>query len=124
MASLDPQTRQNLLNDGRRLALMCAWFDNEFPEEFSPQQKREHLESVYGDGGETASLFEDLDLAFEQPISEDQLDELFMRSAAWFEAIDPANNGYDTLEEALTGIFDDEGHTAKLYREIKARASV
>jgi hypothetical protein len=37
----------------------------------------------------------------------------------WFEATDYEASGYSNLEEALEDIYQDEGYTAALYRELE-----
>ena len=50
----------------------------------------------------------------------DEATGLLAEMKAWFEATDYQASGYSSLEEALDDIYQDEGYTASLYRQVGA----
>ena len=112
-----------LLQDDLGLAgEMKSWFAATDYQASGYGSLEEALEGIYQDEGHTVSLYQELEtLVNEATASGAAYDGAFQKCQQWFEMIDHESSGYDSLEEAIKDIYQDDGETLELYRKLIAR---
>ncbi len=101
---------------------MKSWFEATDYQASGYASLEEALEDIYQDEGYTVSLYQELEtLVNEATASGAAYDGAFKKCQEWFEMIDHESSGYDSLEEAIQDIYQDDGETLELYRKLIAR---
>lgn len=101
---------------------MKSWFEATDHEASGYSSLEEALEDIYQDEGYTVSLYHELEeLVNKAGTSGSAYDGTFIKCQEWFEMIDHESSGYDSLEEAIEDIYQDEGETLDLYRKLTRR---
>ncbi|MGD9400935.1 MAG: hypothetical protein PVF95_01575 [bacterium] len=100
------------------LTEMKAWFEATDYEASGYASLEEALADIYQDDGYTTDLYHDIGEALTKSATGADRRRVLKDCQEWFELIDCEMSGYDTLEEAIQDIYQDDGETLKLYRRL------
>ena len=106
-------------DEGTRLLTdMKAWFEAADYEAAGYASLEEALDDIYQDDGYTTDLYHDVGAALAKSASDVDRHRVLLECQEWFELIDYEMSGYDSLEDAIEDIFQDDGETLQLYRRL------
>lgn len=102
----------------RLLTDMKAWFEAADYEAAGYASLEEALDDIYQDDGYTTGLYHDIGAALTKSARGADRHRVLKECQEWFELIDYEMSGYDSLEEAIEDIYQDDGETLELYKRL------
>jgi hypothetical protein len=109
-------------NDRSLAGDMKAWFEATDYDASGFSSLEEALEGIYQDDGYTVSLYRELgSLLDDTDATPAAYDSTLRMCQEWFEMIDYEASGYETLEDSIADIYQDDGATLELYKRLVKR---